>query len=124
MQTDINIKASVSGGGANKPAVPVMRPEATATTQPRQPVQEKEAPVSSEQLEAAVAELAQAMQSVQRNLNFTIDDGSGQTVVKVIDSSSNEVIRQFPSEEALALAARMREMNNSDMSGVLLSSQA
>lgn len=122
MQTDLTLKSSISGSGGQKPAVPVARAEVVAATQPRQPVQEQ--PATSEQLEAAVAELAQAMQSVQRNLNFSIDDASGQTVVKVIDSDSQEVIRQFPSEEALALAARMKELSNNEMSGLLLSSQA
>ena len=124
MQTDMTIKASINGSGGAKPTVPAVRSEAVATQQARQPAQEKETSVTSEQLEAAVDQLAQAMQSAQRNLNFSIDDNSGQTVVKVIDSSSNEVIRQFPSEEALALAARMKEMTNNDLSGLLLQSKA
>ena len=124
MQTDITIKASVAGSGGQKPPVPVARTtEAAATTQTSKPAAPAERP-SPEQLEAAVSELSNAMQSVQRNLNFSIDEDSGQTVVKVIDSSSNEVIRQFPSEEALALARRMRESDSSEISGLLLQSKA
>ena len=122
MQTDIMIKAGVTGNDGHKPAVPVARTtEAVVTPAPHQTTERQSSP---EQLEAAVTELAHAMQSVQRNLNFSIDDTSGQTVVKVIDSSSNEVIRQFPSEEALALARRMKESGNSELSGLLLQSKA
>ena len=122
MNTEITLKGSSAGGGAQYTPVPAQRPTDVATLQ-RPPVQQVRAN-SAEQLEAAVNELASALQSVQRNLNFSIDEESGRTVVKVIDSSSDEIIRQFPSEEALALARRMREMNNSDLTGLLLRSKA
>lgn len=41
----------------------------------------------------------------QRKLEFSIDEDSGRNVVKVIDSDSGEVIRQFPSEEVLKLSS-------------------
>ena len=52
------------------------------------------------------------MQSVKRNLNFSIDDSSGQVVVKVIDGDSGEVVRQIPSEEVLKLAARLDDVRS------------
>lgn len=64
------------------------------------------------------------MQNVQRNLNFSIDDSTGQTVVKVIDAESEEVIRQFPSEEMLALARHLSELNGESVSGLLMQSKA
>lgn len=51
---------------------------------------------------------AQAMQEFiapfNNSLKFSIDDDLGTVVIKVIDSSSDEVIKQIPSEEAIALA--------------------
>jgi len=44
-----------------------------------------------------------ALAPVARNLQFSIDDATGRSVVKVVDSSTNEVIRQIPSEELLAI---------------------
>ncbi|CAD5202236.1 Flagellar protein FlaG [Pseudomonas sp. FEN] len=44
------------------------------------------------------------VQSIKRNLEFSIDEHSGQVVVKVIASETGEVVRQIPSEEALKLA--------------------
>jgi flagellar protein FlaG len=75
-------------------------------------------------LEAAVSQVADYVQNVQRNLSFSVDKESGHTVVKVIDSKSDEVIRQIPSEELLALARRLTDMNREDVKGVLVQSSA
>ncbi|MEE3516474.1 flagellar protein FlaG, partial [Pseudomonas aeruginosa] len=42
----------------------------------------------------------------------SIDDSSGQVVVKVIDGDSGEVVRQIPSEEVLKLAARLDDVRS------------
>ena len=58
-------------------------------------------------------ELAKAgnkiLENVQRNLEFKVDDATKQVVMTIVDKESGEVIRQLPSEEALALAKRMLE---------------
>lgn len=73
---------------------------------------EADAPVAREQIEKAVSTLQEFAQSVKRDLNFTVDDGSGQVVVKVTDSSSGDIIRQIPSEEALQLAENLSEVRS------------
>src|SRR5437016_2994263 len=52
-------------------------------------------------LEAAVSHLNTHAQLLQRDLQFSIDENSGQTVIKVIDPETKEVIRQIPAEETL-----------------------
>ena len=52
--------------------------------------------------------MAAAAQVRQRALEFSIDEGSGRTVIKVIDKETEAVIRQIPSEEVLELSARLR----------------
>lgn len=59
---------------------------------------------SSDRLKQAVQDIEKFVQSIRRNLEFSIDEHSGQVVVKVIASESGEVVRQIPSEEALKLA--------------------
>lgn len=78
---------------------------------------------SEQDIQEAMSKLTSHFQNIQRNLNFSVDEGSGRTVVKVIDADSQEVIRQFPTEEALALARRLRELSG-DESGVLIQSKA
>jgi|LNFM01.1.fsa_nt_gb flagellar protein FlaG len=44
-----------------------------------------------------------ALDAVSSNLQFLTDPHSGRTVVQVIDAKTRQVIRQLPSEEALAI---------------------
>ena len=44
------------------------------------------------------------------NLSISIDKDTGQTVVKVIDSSTDEVIKQIPSEEILAISKAIDQL--------------
>jgi flagellar protein FlaG len=60
-------------------------------------------------LDKAVQNINENMQAVQRELHFSIDDESGKTVIKIIDLATEEVIRQIPNEEALAVARRLSE---------------
>ena len=66
----------------------------------------------SDDLKQAVSQLNDFVQSVQRNLQFSIDKESGTMVVKVIDAKSEKVIRQIPSEETLRLARSLAEQSN------------
>lgn len=78
-----------------------------------EPMQKKGAVEQSrEQLEELVEDIQQATKVMQRNLNFTVDDSTGLTVIKVTDASSGDVIRQMPTEEALRLAERLDEMRS------------
>ncbi|WP_069861353.1 MULTISPECIES: flagellar protein FlaG [Pseudomonas] len=61
------------------------------------------------QLSEAVRSLQESVQSVRRNLAFSIDESTGEVVVKVMAADSGEVIRQIPSEEALRLAQSLKE---------------
>jgi flagellar protein FlaG len=47
---------------------------------------------------------------LNNSLQFNIDDDTGKTVVKVIDTATKEVIRQFPSEEMLSIAKAIDKM--------------
>lgn len=44
------------------------------------------------------------------SLQFSIDEDLGRIVVKIMDSETKEVIKQFPSEEALALAKALEKV--------------
>ncbi|OGR04342.1 MAG: flagellar biosynthesis protein FlaG [Deltaproteobacteria bacterium RIFOXYA12_FULL_61_11] len=43
-------------------------------------------------------------------MSFQVDDRSEKVVIKVIDKESNEVIRQIPSEEVVALRERVEHL--------------
>ncbi len=65
--------------------------------------------VSRAAFERVVSELQNYVQKTQRNLDFFVDDRSGRVVVKVVDATSDEVIRQIPSEEMLSVSRRIQE---------------
>tara|TARA_R110002110_G_scaffold92120_1_gene239823 strand:+ start:130 stop:525 length:396 start_codon:yes stop_codon:yes gene_type:complete len=64
-----------------------------------------------EELARAVAKLNDYIQTVQRDLKFTLDEESGRSVITVLDRNSNEVIRQIPEDITLDLA---RKLNNEE----------
>jgi len=59
-------------------------------------------------LEQAVSQMNTYAQNLQRSLQFRVDKDSGETVVRVVDPKTDEVIRQIPNEEVLLIANRMR----------------
>ena len=66
-------------------------------------------PARPEALDEVVSGLNKMVQNLHRNLQFSVDDESGETIIKVIDSETNEVVRQIPSEEVVKLRQRMKE---------------
>lgn len=62
---------------------------------------------AQEKVQAAVAQMNEYIQSTQRDLNFTYDPGSGETIVKVLDRNTQEVIRQIPDQIFLRLAQQV-----------------
>ena len=62
-----------------------------------------------QELKEAVTKLNDYVQSVQRDLNFEIDESSGRVVVTVTDRQTNEIVRQIPDEVTLKLARKLQE---------------
>ncbi len=60
----------------------------------------------------AAADLQQFVQSMGRNLNFTIDETTGYHVVRVVNPTTGELVRQLPSEELLQIARDFERLNN------------
>ena len=80
---------------------------------------ETNAQPQEEQVAEAVGRIEEFVQSVQRNLEFSVDDDTGDSVVTVRDRVTDEVIRQIPSEDMLDIAKRLDEIG-----GVLFSVSA
>lgn len=64
----------------------------------------------SDELEIAITTLQDHVQSVSRDLSFRVDDNSGDVVVTVLDSSTQEVIRQIPREDAIELSRKVDDI--------------
>ncbi|WP_269620471.1 flagellar protein FlaG [Zhongshania sp. BJYM1] len=57
-----------------------------------------------ERTEQAVEKLNEILKDRERDLEFSIDEDTGRTILKVIHAESGEVIRQIPPEELLNIA--------------------
>lgn len=77
--------------------------------------------ISQRQVEESVKRVTESLKSVtSNNLEFSIDDSTGKTVVKVVDASTKELIRQIPSEEMLAIAQAI----DGEIKGLLVRNKA
>lgn len=76
----------------------------------------------SEQLANAIETVSNFIEPQIRNVNFTQDESTGQRVIRVFDAESDELIKQFPSEEILELAERIRGLQEEivDKTGILI----
>lgn len=77
--------------------VPAMQVAVAAIAKPDQ------AP-SLPQVIEAVQDINKTLQLLAPNLEFSVDNDSQRTIVKVVDQQTQEVIRQMPSAEALEIA--------------------
>ena len=66
--------------------------------------------MSAEEVQNVLDKMNEFMGKGQHNLNFSIDKDTDDMVVKVMDTETNEVIRQFPSEQTLKLAKHIDGM--------------
>lgn len=60
-------------------------------------------------IEQAVTEINDYVQTVQRDLHFSVDEDSGLTVIRVRDKESGELIRQIPEDIFLSLAQNLKD---------------
>ena len=89
-----------AAGAQQQDAVKQSQEVVQQTTQKAQEAQK----LNAEEMQAIVDKLNEFMHNDQRNLNFSVDKDTDDVVVKVTDVETDEVIRQFPSEEAIKLA--------------------
>jgi flagellar protein FlaG len=75
---------------------------------------------SAAELKSAVATINKVMQESNHALEFSVDNDSHRTVVKMVDTSTGELIRQFPSETTLAISRGIDQFQQ----GMLLTEKA
>jgi len=51
--------------------------------------------------------------SINREVDYHIEQGSNELVIKILDKETGEIIRQIPEEEFLRLTNRISEFNKS-----------
>lgn len=64
----------------------------------------------SAKLNDAMESIAEFMHLSTQNVNFQRDDSTDKTIIKVFDTASKELIKQFPSEEVIEIAQKIAEL--------------
>ena len=65
---------------------------------------------SVEEVDAAVSDLNEALDSLNVKREFKVDDSTNEVVVKIIDKDDQQVIKQIPTEDAIKLSKNVKEM--------------
>lgn len=66
--------------------------------------------ISHEALKEAVTHINEYVQSIQRDLQFSVDEDLGGTIVKVVDRQSGDLIRQIPNEVVVDIAKNLQQL--------------
>ena len=72
-----------------------------------------------DQVQQALEQVQQVVRPLAQSLQFSIDKDTHGTVVKIVDTETNKVIRQIPSEEMLQMAKALDKFT-----GLLMKQQA
>ena len=66
--------------------------------------------MSEQDLTTAIQSLNDMMTALDRNINFSVDPGTGKDIVKVTDSNTGKTIRQIPAQETLSFIQNLDKM--------------
>ena len=108
------IKLALASATQTSPTAPTGRPQMDVQEKAQAPlanqVEEAEKPEEdAEPLKEVVSHLNELVRELHRELEFSVDQESGDTVIRVIDRETDEVVRQIPSEELMHLRRRLEE---------------
>lgn len=79
---------------------------------------------SGEAIRSAVSTIADYVQHITRDLDFSVDEISGRQVVKVFDSQTGKLIRQIPPEEVLTISRQIATRTKDPIRGLVLRNKA
>jgi flagellar protein FlaG len=63
--------------------------------------------MTPKQLEKVAQQLQDFMGEMNRSLEFLVDKDSGRDVIKVLDKSTGDLVKQYPSEEVLGIISKL-----------------
>ena len=99
-------RADLPGSGTAAPAGKEAAPSGRTLPQQAPP------PPPVIDVERAVERLNELMTRTQRSLRFQVDEGSGRTIITVINEKTKEIVRQIPPEEVLAVSRSLETLGS------------
>lgn len=108
-----NVVVAYPSNVAAQPSVSLELPQAAA-----RPVAEQQS--SAEQVKSAVDNINRALKQTNKNLEFSVDESTKKQMFKLKDAETGDVIRQYPTEEMLAISRAIDQIQQ----GLLLKQEA
>jgi len=96
--------AAIQRKAAAAAATPMATPAAEA---PRQ--QPAARPVTIPKIESVTRQIDSFLRSINKSVQFHVDQATGEMIVTIRDDETGEVIRQVPGEDALRIAQRIED---------------
>ena len=97
--------SQVQACGAN--SVPAL----TKIVAAKQSMTEHKAPETKLDIDEAVRDINESLQMLRRHeSSFSVDEELDRIIIRTINADTKELIRQIPTEDALRLSKKMREM--------------
>jgi flagellar protein FlaG len=90
----------------------VMEPRGIASveeTELESGTQDNASSSQEQNLHEVIQDVENYVQNIRKHLSFSVDEDIGKTVIKVVDSETDELIRQIPSEEFLEIAKALEK---------------
>lgn len=81
------------------PALPVSTPDPQPAPAP-----------TRDEVREAIKEIQRSVANNTTNLQFSVDEDTGRTIVSVIDTETRQVVRQIPSEEVMRMSRALDRM--------------
>ena len=107
--TEFELKAQRARARADAPAPAAEKPAEPLRQTPAAP------PVEVRKIESVTRQIDTFLRSMNRSLQFRLDESTGRMIVSITDAETGEVIRQVPGDEALRIAQNLE----SRLSGML-----
>ena len=107
--TEYELKAQRARARADAPAPAAEKPAEPLRQTPAAP------PVEVRKIESVTRQIDSFLRSMNRSLQFRLDESTGRVIVSITDAETGEVIRQVPGDEALRIAQNLE----SRLSGML-----
>ncbi|MDO9011749.1 MAG: flagellar protein FlaG [Gallionella sp.] len=104
-------------------AVAVSTPVVTPDTQPEKssaPAKQAEKPLTDLQMQETLDHINAALLNANINIQFNVGANGQKAVLKLIDTQTGEVIRQFPTDAALSISRSIEQFQQ----GLLLNQKA
>lgn len=124
MNYDLFIPASAITGGSNGSAVSAVqvfgggrsaaataeRPTGASQALPRPPQDSASEQLSTQEVKNAVAALNDVFQQANVSVRYSFDDNTDDLVITLVNSDTDEVLRQIPPDQILKMRQHLQEL--------------